>query len=98
MLKWLRELFGGRDRVAIQPQPEGCPVLAQSIEVKPEPVKVEPKTVQFYKTVVSEGEPWHKFPTSPPPEKPKRTRTTKPKDQSSKTTTKPLRVKKNANV
>lgn len=92
MLKWLRELFGGRDRVAIQPQPEGCPVLSQSIDVKPEPVKVEPKTV------VSEGEPWHKFPTSPPPEKPKRTRTTKPKDQSSKTTTKPPRVKKNANV
>ena len=92
MLKWLRELLGGKDKVAVQPQPEGCPVLAQSIEVKPEPVKVEPKTV------VSEGEPWHKFPTSPPPEKPKRTRTTKPKDQSSKTTTKPLRVKKNANV
>ena len=90
MLKWLRELFGGRDRVAVQPQPEGCPVLAQSIEVKPEPVNVEPKTV------VSEGEPWHKFPTSPPePEKPKKSRA---KKTDSKITTKPLRVKKNANV
>jgi len=91
MLKWLRELFGGKDRVAVQPQPEGCPALAQSIEVKPEPVKVEPKTV------VSEGEPWHKFPTSPPPEKPKRTRS-KPKQDSSKSATKPTRTKKNANV
>jgi len=92
MLKWLRELFGGKDRIAVQPQPEGCPVLAQAIEVKPEPVKVEPKTV------VAEKEPWHKFPTSPPPsevEKPKKTRA---KKDTNKITTKPPRVKKNANV
>ncbi|NDB83827.1 MAG: hypothetical protein EB127_14050 [Alphaproteobacteria bacterium] len=90
MFKWLREMFGGKDRVAVQPQPEGCSVSAQSIEVKPEPVNVEPKTV------VSEGEPWHKFPTSPPePEKPKKSRA---KTAGSKVTTKRLSVKKDANV
>ena len=90
MLKWLREIFGGKDNV-VHPPPE-LVTAPQTIEVKVEPSKVEPKTV------VSEGEPWHKFPTSPPPEKPKRTRTSKPKDQSSEITTNPPRKKKNANV
>ena len=91
MFKWLRELFVGKTEPVVHPPPE-LVKPPETIEVVPEPVKVQPKTV------VSEGEPWHKFPTSPPPEKPKRTRTTKPKDQSSKSTTKPPRVKKNANV
>lgn len=92
MFKWLRELFVGKTEPVVHPPPE-LVKLPETIEVVPEPVKVEPKTV------ISEGEPWHKFPTSPPPtEKPKRTRTTKPKEQPSKITTKPVRVKKNANV
>lgn len=89
MFKWLRELFVGKDsKVVVQPPPEL--VTPQTVEIVPEPVKIEPKTV------VSEGEPWHKFPTSPPePEKPKKS---KAKTTGSKTTTKPLRVKKNANI
>lgn len=90
MLKWLRELFGGKDTAAVHPPPE-LVKPPQTIEVAPEPVKIEPKTI------VSEGEPWHKFPTSPPPEKPKRTRA-KPKQDGVKSTTKSPRAKKNANV
>jgi hypothetical protein len=91
MLKWLRELFGGKDTASVHPPPE-LVKPPQTIEVAPEPVKIEPKTI------VSEGEPWHKFPTSPPePEKPKRTRA-KPKQDGAKSTTKSPRVKKNANV
>ena len=91
MLKWLRELFGGKDVKPADKSGE-CPYMQSTVVESPK-VEVPPQTV--HKT----SEPWNKFPTFPPPdvkEPVKKTRETKPK-----TTLAPAkkpRAKKNANV